>query len=241
MKKKIIICISIMIIIAIVFFIVRKSIRMESGAEIASLPVEYVKENETNEVEEENIVNIVEDQGFKADENIYEIAKEYDGREVVVVKSNIKYKVALAGMIKGQKPDDISEINEILQKAPTHTGIWVPEKSREKFLELLKNITNATYTINEDGFLIQKESWIMNDCDKAILEMLQDKKLHIFDISSTTYVVDDVTGEIQEYPFEEMDPYTEYEYFESDDKNMFIISENLEGKVNQETVLKNIF
>ena len=176
---------------------------MKIGSEepSSSLPVNYIEEDKENdETNQEKITQIVEDQGFQADENIYEIAKEYDGREVVVVKSNIKYKVALAGMIKGQKPEQ-SEINEILQKAPTHTGIWVPEKSREKFLELLKNITNATYTINEDGFLIQKESWIMNDCDKSILEMLQDKKLHIFDISSTTYVVDDATGEIQEYPF----------------------------------------
>ena len=80
----------------------------------------------------------------------------------------------------------------------------------------------------------------MNEYDKSISKMLTDEKLHIFDISSITYVVDEVTGEIQEYPFEEMDPNTEYEYFESDNKEMFIMSENKSGKVNQEDILKNI-
>ena len=81
----------------------------------------------------------------------------------------------------------------------------------------------------------------MNDCDKSILAMLNDKKLHVFDISSTTYIVDDVTGEIQEYPFEEMDPYTDYEYFEDNDKEMYILSEGIEGKVKTDECLKKIF
>ena len=71
--------------------------------------------------------------------------------------------------------------------------------------------------------------------------MLSDEMLHIFTIHSVTYIVDEVTGEIQEYPFEEMDPYTEYEYFASDDKEMFIINTNSYEKVDQEEILKNIF
>lgn len=239
MKKKILICISILILISAVFFITRKAVKMGSEEDISSLPVDYINENSEEINNQEEITNIIEKQGLKADENIYEIAKEYDGREAIVVKSNIKYKVALVGMIEDQKPE-ISNINEILEKAPKHTGIWVPEKSREKFLKILKKITNATYSINEDGFLVQKENWILNEYDKSISKMLADENLHIFDISSITYIVDEVTGEIQEYPFEEMDPNTEYEYFESDNKDMFIISENKSGKVNQEEVLKDI-
>ena len=240
MKKKTFICVSILILISVVFFITRKLVKMGSEEEVSSLPIDYINENNEEIDNQEEINKIAENQGLQADENIYEIGKEYDGREVIVVKSNIKYKVALAGMIEAQKPE-FSSLNETLEKAPKHTGIWIPEQSREKFLSILKKITNATYTINEDGFLIQKENWILNEYDKSISKMLTDEKLHIFDISSITYVVDEVTGEIQEYPFEEMDPYTEYEYFEAEDKDMFIISENLEGKVNQETVLKNIF
>ena len=238
MKKKIIICLILIILISMIFFITRKNIEKGSEEKTSSLPINYVEENQ--ETNQEQLTKIVENQGFQADENIYEIAQEYDGREVVVVKSNIKYKVALAGMIKKQKPE-LNEINEILEKAPKHTGIWIAENSREKFLEILKKITKLTYSINEDGFLEQKENWMMNDCDRSISSMLNDEKLHIFDISSTTYVVDDVTGEVQEYPFEEMDPYTDYEYFEDNDKEMFIISEGLVGKINQEDCLKKIF
>ena len=245
MKKKIVICLILMIAIITIFFITRKKIENGSEEENSSLPISYDDENKENDEtqkkeEQEKVEKIIEDQGFKADENIYEIEKEYDGREVAVVKSNIKYKVALAGSIKRQKPE-FSEINSILENAPKHTGIWLEESSREKFLEAIKNITKATYEINEDGYLVQKENWMMNEFDKKILEMIKGDKLNVIDISSITYVVDDVTGEIQEYPFEEMDPYTEYEYFENNDKVLFVVNEGLMGKVKIEDCLKKIF
>ena len=245
MKKKVIISsivlIIILIVILVAFFITKKSQQDGSGENISSLPISYEEENEENsKQDQEQISQITENQGLQADENIYEIATEYDGREVVRVKPNIQYKVALAGMIKKEIPD-FSELDDLLTQAPTHTGIWIEETSRESFLNILNNIADSEYEINEEGFLIKKENGKMNDYDKKIKEMLSDETLHIFDINSTTYIVDEVTGEIQEYPFEEMDPYTEYEYFSTDDKEMFIISANSYGKVNQEEVLKGIF
>lgn len=245
MKKKVIISsivlIIILIVILVAFFITKKSQQDGSEENISSLPISYEEENEENsKQDQEQISQITENQGLQADENIYEIATEYDGREVVRVKPNIQYKVALAGMIKKEIPD-FSELDDLLTQAPTHTGIWIEETSRESFLNILNNIADSEYEINEEGFLIKKENGKMNDYDKKIQEMLSDETLHIFDINSTTYIVDEVTGEIQEYPFEEMDPYTEYEYFSSDNKEMFIISANSYGKVNQEEVLKGIF
>ena len=245
MKKKVIISsivlIVIVIFILVIFFITKKSQQDGSGENISSLPISYEEENEENsKQDQEQISQITENQGLQADENIYEIATEYDGREVVRVKPNIQYKVALAGMIKKEIPD-FSELDDLLTQAPTHSGIWIEETSRESFLNILNNIADSEYEINEEGFLIKKENGKMNDYDKKIQEMLSDDALHIFDINSTTYIVDEVTGEIQEYPFEDMDPYTEYEYFSSDDKEMFIISANSYGKVNQEEVLKGIF
>lgn len=245
MKKKVIISsivlIVIVIFILVIFFITKKSQQDGSGENISSLPISYEEENEENsKQDQEQISQITENQGLQADENIYEIATEYDGREVVRVKPNIQYKVALAGMIKKEIPD-FSELDDLLTQAPTHTGIWIEETSRESFLNILNNIADSEYEINEEGFLIKKENGKMNDYDKKIQEMLSDETLHIFDINSTTYIVDEVTGEIQEYPFEEMDPYTEYEYFSTDDKEMFIISANSYGKVNQEEILKGIF
>lgn len=245
MKKKVIISsivlIVIVIFILVIFFIIKKSQQDGSGENISSLPISYEEENEENsKQDQEQISQITENQGLQADENIYEIATEYDGREVVRVKPNIQYKVALAGMIKKEIPD-FSELDDLLTQAPTHTGIWIEETSRESFLNILNNIADSEYEINEEGFLIKKENGKMNDYDKKIQEMLSDETLHIFDINSTTYIVDEVTGEIQEYPFEDMDPYTEYEYFSTDDKEMFIISANSYGKVNQEEILKGIF
>lgn len=241
MKKKIVICLILAVIISMIFFITRKKIENGSEEEKSSLPISYTEKEDNNKEEnQEQITEIIENQGLKADSDIYELAYEYDGREVVVVKPNIKYEVALAGSIKRQKPE-FSEINNILENAPKHTGIWVPESSREKFLDIIKDISKATYSINEDGFLTQKETWMMNSYDQSISKMLNDEKLHVFDISSLTYLVDEVTGEIQEYPFEEMDPYTEYEYFADNDKEIFIISEGKEGKVNSKDCLAKIF
>ena len=242
MIKKIAIVLSIILIISIIFFIVFYQNKTGSEEQISSLPVTYEeeKEEEVNEQEQEQITQIIENQGLEADENIYEIATEYDGREVVIVKPNIQYQVALAGMLKKEKPE-FSEINDLLEQAPTHTGIWIEQDSREKFLAILKNITNANYEINDEGFLVQNTTWNMNNYDKEIKQMLSDEILYVFAISSKTYIVDEVTGEIQEYPFEEMDPYTEYEYFASENKEMFVINTNSYDKVDQEEILKNIF
>lgn len=241
MKKKVIIGIILFICIFIIFLITKMLQQNGSEEEISSLPISYEEESKENSEEEQEQINqIVQNQGLEADENIYELATEYDGREVVTIKSSVQYQVALAGIIKKEIPE-FSEINDLLQKAPTHTGIWIEETSRETFLKLLKNITNANYEINEEGFLVQNLTWNANQYDNGIKQMLSDEVLYVFDISSNTYIVDEVTGEIQEYPFEEMDPYTEYEYFASDNKEMFIISKNTEGKVNQEEILKGIF
>lgn len=244
MIKKFSICITILIIISGIFFIVLN--KNQPGSEnFNSLPVDYIenKENEEDgekEIRQEKINKIMQEQGLKANESMFETATEYDGREVVIIKPSIQYQVALAGMIKKEKPE-FSEIDELLNKAPTHTGIWIEESSREKILKILKNIANANYEITQEGFLKQNETWKMNQYDNNIKKMLSDEQLHIFSINSITYIVDTVTAEIQEYPFEDMDPYNEYEYFSSENKEMFIISANSSGKINQEEVLKGIF
>lgn len=242
MRKKVIIGFIILILGLLIFFIAVKFIRNGKQIERTLVPIDYIEESEEEPKKEENqekIKEMINNQGFQADEEIYEVGTEYDGREVLMVKAGIQYKVALAGMLKESKPE-FSEIDEILKKAPAYTGIWIAEKDREKFLAILKEITKANYEIDEEGFLIQSESWGKNKYDKKLEEWLTDEKLHIFGIRSTTYLVDEITGEIQEYPFEEMDPYNGYEYFESDDKEMFIMSENVKGKVNLEEVLSEI-
>ena len=196
MKKKIIIiCLIVLIIIATIFFIIYN--RKEVGSEdISSLPIDYneVEENVVEE-DEQKINEITDNLGFTGKDDMYEVVTEYDGREVVVVKSSVQYKVALAGIIKGAKPE-FSEIDSLLEQAPTHTGIWIEKNSRNNFLEIINKITDGKYEINDDGFLVQTQT-SENNYDKKIGEMLSDKSLYVFDISSTTYLVDEVTGDIR--------------------------------------------
>ena len=249
MKKKTIITFSIIIlslIILITVFFTYKMLKSkpksgdidQNKIEQENLSFNEQVEENISEEEQSKIENIIENQGFDADENIYELGTEYDGREVVVVKSSVQYKVALAGIIKGAKPE-FSEIDSLLEQAPTHTGIWIEKNSRNNFLEIINKITDGKYEINDDGFLVQTQT-SENNYDKKIGEMLSDKSLYVFDISSTTYLVDEATGNIGEYPFEEMDPHQGYEYFESENKYMFIISENKQKQINQQEALKEI-
>lgn len=238
MKNKII-CITIIVIIGILFCVISK-VKRDGSDENKSLPIDYtIQTQEISQEEQEKINEIATEQGYETKENIYEVAYEYDGREVITIKPSIRFKVALSGIIKNNKPE-FSEIDELLEQAPNHTGIWISPNSRDAFLELIKNITNSNYEFAENGFLLQKEDVIMNKYDKKISEMILGEKLYVFDINSTCYIVDEVTGEIQEYPFEEMDPYTEYEYFETQNMLMFIISKNNYGKINQKETLKDI-
>ena len=106
--------------------------------------------------------------GYTADTDMYEIATEYDGREVVIIKPNIQYQVALAGAIKKDLPE-FNELDEILTNGPNTNGIWIESSSREKFLKILKEITECNYTINEDGFLVQEE----NEKTKRLIEEMR--------------------------------------------------------------------
>jgi len=59
-----------------------------------------VDKNQIAYQENVTVDEIKNETGATGNSNIYEIQQEYDGRNVVTVKANIKYKVAFAGMIK---------------------------------------------------------------------------------------------------------------------------------------------
>ena len=238
MKKNIIItCILVIIVVFVIIFISNKD--KKANIQILQSEVNYVEDIKNSDEENEKVENITAEQGSTVNTKIYQISTEYDGREVAIVKPSIQFKVAIAGAIKKAKPE-FDEIDELLKKAPTHTGIWINSSSREQFLNLLKKITNSNYKIDDDGYLVQTEGLIMNSQDKAIKKMENSEQLYVFDISSISYLVDEATGDIEEYPFEEMDPYQGYEYVEDNKKCIFVISENKEGKINQAEILKEI-
>lgn len=88
--------------------------------------------------------------------------------------------------------------------------------------------------------MIQENKESDNEYDKKIKQMIEKKDLFIFDIDSICYMVDEVTGKIQEYPFEEIDPYNAYEYFESENSYMFIITNNSKGYLKYKNILQEI-
>lgn len=245
MKKQIIIIFGILVIIVFLFvLLIINSKNNNNENEIVEEPIKY-EEAEDNIEEKtqdttEKIEEKIKEQGLNASLDMYEIVQEYDGREILVIKANIQYKVALAGIIKGNKPE-YDEIEEILKNAPTHSGIWINKKNQKHFLEIINKICKSKYDINDEGYLIVKSnSGAQNELDKKIKKMLSSGNLYVFDINSTTYIVNETTGNIEEYPFEEMDPEQGYEYFEDENKFMYIISNNSAGKVNQETIIKSI-
>ena len=170
---------------------------------------------------------------------MYEVKKEYDGREVVVIKPNLQFKVAMAGTIKKDKPE-FSTLDEILKDAPTKNGIWISKNSREKFIEIINEIASQNYTIDSEGYLVQETIGTANEIDKTITQVINSKKLNAFDICSVTYLIDEVSGKIEVYPYEEIDPESPFEYFETNNASLYVINSNSTGKLQYKEIMKEI-
>ena len=230
MKKKVIFCV---IIIGLISFIYLVSIKAEDkkNNNLSSAELEKQEENE--------IIELKEQLGIAGKAEIYIIDKEYDGRKILVIKPNMQYDVVMAGILSNSKPD-YEKLSGILQNEPEENGIWISEKSRNQILEIIHNITNAKYKIDEYGYLNQDVVDEMNEYDKKIEKILSSNRLYAIDINKSCYIIDNVTGEIVENSFEEMDPYTPFEYFETNNKAVFIITTNSKNKLNYNDIIKEI-
>ena len=160
--------------------------------------------------------------------NMKETVKEYDGREFSQVKPEYQFRVALAGVLKNNKPQE-NEIGSILENVPTKTGIWVSENSRQKVLELFKQNGIEDCQINEEGYLISQDKRLQNN-----------SKLYVLDMNGRNYKRDEVSGEIQENPIEEIDPYQITEKYEYDNKIVMEITTNKAGKLTKEEIFNEI-
>lgn len=202
-----------------------------------------VIEDSNSEEENERINTIKYNMGATGDSNIYEIQKDsYNGREVVVVKPSIKYKVAFTGMIKKDLPymQEIDTIYE--QNKPQKNGIWVENNSRQKILDMLNNrdIFNNNYGIDQEGYLYIQIEGNPNEKDKKLTNAINSNKQYIISISSTCYIVDDLTGEILPYSFEDMDKYQTYEYFNNENHYIIFITENKNNQLSNKEILDSV-
>lgn len=255
MKKKIVIGISVILIILVIIVAVvlinnkeKNEVAVDNTATDNIVDENKIAENnieeEINTYEEnQKIDEIKYNTGATGDSNIYEVQTDsYDDREVVVVKPSIKYKVAFAGMVKNNLPQ-MQEVNQIYEdNKPQKNGIWVESDSRDKILSMFNNsgIFNNTYTIDQDGYMKVQEENNSNENDTKIVNAINSEKQYILSVSSICYIVDDLTGEIQRYSFEDMDRYQTYEYFENENQYIIFLTENKNNQLSDSEIINSL-
>ena len=186
----------------------------------------------------EDVEQIKKELNATADSDIYYVDEEPGGRKILQVKPEIQFFVDLAGIIKKSKPNDY-EIDSLVKKAPSDNGVWVSEDSRSKFLELLKNN-------NIDGVTIEKNGYINIDnmqdgiIQNKIKKMVNSGKLYIINITGIAYERDYISGEIVEYPFEDMDPTQAVETYEYEKRVILEITTNKLKELTDKEILEEI-
>lgn len=221
MNKKILISIIFIIIIVIAFIMI-------------NIMQNKVSENTVNNETQKNVDDIKNETGATADDEMYEIQQEYDGREILTIKPNIQFQTVLAGILKNGKPSkkDIEQ----LDLSSFHKGLWISKVSRNKFLQILEKCGVENFGIDDDGYLYKKEE-SSNNYSLKLENLINADKLTIIDITGTCYMRDDMTGEIVEYPFKDMDLYQISEVFETEGSKIIIITTN---DVNENDILDAI-
>ncbi len=195
---------------------------------------------EESQISDEEKTEIIEETGKQGDYDLYEIQEGEDSVKIATIKSSVKYKVAFAGMIKNKVPEK-EELDDLLEKNhPKYAGIWIKSESQSEFLKYISSVTKSKYEINENGYLKIKNKKNQNEYDKKIEEIINGNKLYIIDISSTCYIVDEITGEILDYNFEDMDEYQTYQYFEDGDKKIIFITENQNNQLTVKEIIESV-
>ncbi len=183
----------------------------------------------------EKIDEIKNETGASAEKELYSIVNEYDGREILVIKPEIQFKTVLAGIIKNEKPT-IDEVNKVNLNNFKKKGIWISKDSRQKMIKILKNCNINNFKINDEGYL-QVVDISNNEYAKELEELTKQNQLLIIDINGICYIRDEMTGEIIEYPFKDMDPMQVCEKFETTNCKIIEITTN---EINSISILEEI-
>lgn len=232
MKKKQIIIISVIAIIVILIIINIIGIKK----------IEPREQNEENIIaNDKNLINeIKEEINATGDTNIYEVKKEYDGRKIIQIKPNIQFETALAGILKNAMFEE-NEIETLLENKPKYNGIWISNNSREKFLKLLEKNNIDNYIIDENGYLkLEKTNSNQQEENTIIENAIKSDNLYIIDITGTSYIRDEITGNITQYPFEKMDPYQILNTYDNENATILEITTNEKNKVSNKDILQEI-
>ncbi len=195
------------------------------------------KEKE-QQAQKDQIEDIKNETGATADASIYEVGTEYDGREILQVKPEAQMQAVWAGIEKNGSPNE-EETSSLWDSRPTKTGIWISSNSRDKFLTILSDNGITNFKVNEEGYLY-KDGTSQNDMAKRIDEMINSNIIYIIDISGVCYIRDEMTGELVEYPFEQMDPYQVCEPYSYENTIILEMTTNAARKLTNQEILSAI-
>ena len=230
-KKKLIIGISLIIVIIVLIvvgIIISTTINDKESDESENSSEET---SETFDKNDENIINELKDEiNSTADSDIYEVDEEYDGRLILQIKDDVQYATVLAGILKESMPE-VDEIDTLIDTlAPTEYGIWISSNSQDRFAEILENNGVTNYEIDENGYL---------HCDE-IEEQANSEKLYIIDINGTSYIRSYLTGEVEEYQFELMDPYQTIDPYYIDSSTILEVTTDPYDVLTDEEIFEDI-
>ena len=240
-NKKITICVCIvilLIILAIGYILIAKNYNKEEN----NNEIDNFKNNSIMYKEEASLDELKEEYKLTGPNELYEIQTEFDGRKAVVVKPEIDYKVAFAGLIKNNEPE-FSEIDIIYnENYPQGNGIWIDADNRNIVTQYLNNteLLNNEYLVDENGFLRINKSDNETEADKIIEEEIKSNKLNVVSISGTCYMIDPVTGNVVRNPFEDLNSSQTYEYYENKNDRIIFITENTNKELTNDDILKSI-
>lgn len=203
---------------------------LEEKTEIITNNIENVSDTELEDMK--NSINAT------GDISIYQVEKEKDGRKILQIKPQIQFFVDLAGIIKKSIPEE-NELEMLVKEAPTTNGVWISPQSRELFLKLLDKNEISDFNILDNGYLNNNGN-IKNDIEGKLEKMINSNKLYIINITGIAYQRDYISGEIVEYPFEEMDPEQVLESYRDENKIILELSTNKAKKLTDKEILETI-
>lgn len=245
-KKKLIIAIVIIFIIIAICVIARciivnnkDKIKNKENSQTENWDNQYseVDKNDIN-YNTADVDKLKEQMGLTAPSDIYEISEEFDGRKTLNVKAEILYKTAFAGIVNQEKPE-MENLDKVFEtKYPTRSGIWISERAREKIVKILNENLQTKYSVDTDGYLNIADNSKQNEKDKKIEQIIKSNKKIILDICDFDYEVDNVSGEIVEYPFSQLGD--TIDIVNNNEDKILVISESKIENVSNNDIIENL-
>ena len=135
------------------------------------------------------------------------------------------------------------EVQNAEKQPITKNGIYIESNAKESILEIINEVTNLTYAIDEEGFLQLQEEQLeveKNQYDDFLQRLINENKTYLLSRTGKLYFKDIVTREITVDLYEDLDPYQTYNYTEYEDKIIIDITTNKEGKLTNKEIMQSL-